>query len=346
MFRELPVLLALLILATIAGGCASGRSTSTRPDWAIALHAGAGVIDKSASDLERREHVRSLEAALRAGSERLSAGGQAIDAVELVVRMLEDDPRFNAGRGAAFTAEGRHELDACIMDGRTLACGAVAGVTTVRNPVSLARLVMERTRHVLLARDGAEAFADTVGVERVDNAWFDTPKRRQMLEEWRAAQPVSTTSAPPAPPTARFGTVGAVALDRAGNLAAATSTGGLTGKRFGRVGDSPIVGAGTLADNASCAVSCTGTGEEFIRHSVARDIAARIKYLRRSPEQAARDLVFNTLKPDDGGVIVLRADGRIAMVFSSEGMFRAAADSTGRREVAIWDQREPLEPAP
>jgi beta-aspartyl-peptidase (threonine type) len=345
MSRDLPLLLALLILATIAGGCASGRSTPARPDWAIALHAGAGVIDKNASDTERREHVRSLEAALRAGSDRLAAGGTAIDAVELVVRILEDDPRFNAGRGAAFTADGRHELDACIMDGRTLACGAVAGVTTVRNPVSLARLVMERTGHVLLARDGAEAFADTVGVERVDNAWFDTPKRRQMLDEWRAAQPVSTASAARSSAT-RFGTVGAVALDRSGNLAAATSTGGLTGKRFGRVGDSPIVGAGTLADNASCAVSCTGTGEEFIRHSVARDIAARIKYLRRSPEQAARDLVFSTLKPDDGGVIVLGADGRIAMAFSSEGMFRAAADSTGRREVAIWDRNEPLEGSP
>lgn len=344
MLRDPLPLLALLILASIAGGCVSSRSVPARPEWAIALHAGAGVIDKTASDQERREHVRSLESALRAGSDRLAAGGTALDAVELVVRILEDDPRFNAGRGAAFTADARHELDACVMDGRTLACGAVAGVTTVRNPISLARLVMQNTKHVLLARDGAEAFADTVGVERVDNAWFDTPKRRQMLDEWRAAQPASTASAARLS-AARFGTVGAVALDRNGNLAAATSTGGLTGKRFGRIGDSPIVGAGTLADNASCAVSCTGTGEEFIRHSVARDIAARIKYLGRSPAQAARDLVFNTLKPDDGGVIVLGADGRIAMVFSSEGMFRAAADSTGRREVAIWDQPEPLEPA-
>lgn len=341
---RLPVL-AFLLLASCLGGCAPGQRAASRPDWAIALHGGAGVLDRTIPDQERREHVRSLEAALRAGSDRLASGGTALDAVELVVRILEDDPRFNAGRGAAFTADGRHELDACIMDGSTLACGAVAGVTTVRNPISLARLVMTNTRHVLLAREGAEAFADTVGVERVDNAWFDTPKRRQMLDEWRAAQPASTASAALSD-AARFGTVGAVALDRNGNLAAATSTGGLTGKRFGRIGDSPIVGAGTLADNASCAVSCTGTGEEFIRHSVARDIASRIKYLRRSPEQAARDLVFNTLKPDDGGVIVLGADGRIAMVFSSEGMFRAAADSTGRREVAIWAETEPLEPAP
>jgi len=346
-----PLLLACAMIFAGLCGCAGGGRDDAgpaagRPGWAIALHGGAGVIERSEGDEARRAHVRSLDAALRAGSERLARGGSAMDAVEIVVRMLEDDPLFNAGRGAAFTADGRHELDACVMDGKTLGCGAVAGVTTVKNPVSLARLVMQQTRHVLLARDGAEAFADSVGVERVDNAWFDTEHRRRMLEDWRSKQRADALSPGGPTPGASFGTVGAVALDREGNLAAATSTGGLTGKRFGRVGDTPIVGAGTLADNASCAVSCTGTGEEFIRHGVARDISARIKYLGRSPEQAAREVVMGTLRPDDGGVIVLGADGRIAMVFNTAGMFRAAADSTGRREVAIWNENEPLEAAP
>jgi beta-aspartyl-peptidase (threonine type) len=275
-----------------------------------------------------------------------------MDAVEQVIRFLEDDPLFNAGRGAVFNAAGGHELDASIMDGRTKACGAVAAVRTVRHPISLSRLVMEKTRHVLLASHGAEKFADEMQVERVENSWFDTDKQRRAWErEKREPEKPSRVTAPTAhdsPLTTHnsllaphdspltelhYGTVGCVALDTHGNLAAGTSTGGLTNKKFGRVGDSPIVGAGTYADNATCAVSCTGKGEQFIRHAVAYDIAARLAYLNQPLADAVGDVLTKRLNKNDGGIIALGADGTIVMEFSTAGMARAAADSRGRREV-------------
>ncbi len=284
---------------------------------------------------KKQAYLGALAAALADGRERLARGDRAVEVVEALLRRFEDDPLFNAGRGAVFTADGTHELDASIMDGANLGCGAVAGVTTVRHPISLARLVMEKSPHVLLAGAGAERFADEMGVERVPNAWFDTPERREQLEKWRQRQAAKEAAAK------AHGTVGAVALDRAGHLAAATSTGGTTGKRWGRVGDSPIVGAGTYADDRTVAVSCTGSGEEFIRHGVARELAALVAYAGKTPQQAADRLIHETLKPGDGGLIALGRDGAIVFSFSTLGMYRGAADANGRFEVAIWEAAEP-----
>ena len=251
-----------------------------------------------------------------------SEGGTSLDAVEQILVFIENDPKFNAGKGAVYNHDGNHELDASIMDGRTHACGAVAGVTTVKNPISLARRVMERTRHVLLAGAGAERFADETGVERVTQDYFHTERRyRQWQERLKGAR----------------GTAGAVALDRHGNLAAGTSTGGLTDKRFGRIGDSPIIGAGTYADNATCAVTGTGVGEEYIRYAVALRISALMAYRGLSLQDAAEEVIMKTLKPGDGGIAGVDHSGAIALVFNTEGMFRGAADSNGRFEVAIWE---------
>jgi beta-aspartyl-peptidase (threonine type) len=318
----------------ILGGCGDDPS-DTRPgssadrdvrSWALAVHGGAGVPRGSLSEEQQSTYRASLEAALRSGVAILERGGSSLDAVEQVVRQLEDDPLFNAGKGAVFSNAGINELDASIMDGSTLACGGVAGVTTVKNPISLARLVMEQTTHVLLAREGAEQFGEEMGVERVEQAYFFTQDRWDRLERIKNAAKKKPGG----------GTVGAVALDRHGNLAAGTSTGGLTNKMYGRVGDSPIIGAGTYADNTTCAVSCTGQGEEFIRHGVARSIAALMELRDLNLQEAADRVVHQRLQPDDGGVIAVDGRGNISMTFNTAGMFRAAADSNGRFEVAIW----------
>jgi L-asparaginase / beta-aspartyl-peptidase len=312
----------------------------TRPaapvTWAIALHGGAGTLDRDAPPAELDAYGASLRRALDVGRERAARGDSALDIAEAVVRVLEDDERFNAGRGAAFNERGEHELDASIMDGATLRCGAVAGVRTVKNPVSLARRVMTDTRHVLLMGDGAEQFADATGVERVPNTYFSTDRRRQMLEEVLRERKQRSNANDPGDVRTTYSTVGCVVRDVYGNLAAATSTGGLTGKRFGRVGDTPIIGAGNFAD-AHAAVSCTGTGEEFIRHGVARMVAARVAIGRQTLQQAAHSVVFETLKQDDGGLIAVNAAGEIVMMYNSEGMYRAAADSSGEAWVAVFD---------
>jgi beta-aspartyl-peptidase (threonine type) len=339
MHRLLAVAVLFLLMASTQG-CTAGPSTT--PSWAIVVHGGAGTIDRDAPAAERRAYVHSMTAALTAGRDVLASGGSSLDAVEKVVRILEDDPLFNAGKGAVYTYDGTHELDASIMDGSNLRCGAVAGVKTVRNPISLARQVMEHSPHVLLAGDGAEKFADYVHAERVDNAFFDTPRRREQWQNRRAEidKQASATPRPPMDPRLTYGTVGAVALDTRGRLAAATSTGGLTCKRWGRIGDTPIIGAGTYADSHA-AVSCTGTGEEFIRNGVARQIALLVEHGKSAG--AAADLVVNhRLKPDDGGVIVLSQSGEVAMVFNSDGMFRAVANSGGRMEIGIWEDMKPI----
>jgi len=346
--RELARLLLLIALALLLQGCAATSSSrsATQPTWAIAIHGGAGTLDKNAPAAEREGYTRSLAAALRIGSDELARGGTALDAVQKVVQALEEDPLFNAGKGAVFTYDGTHELDASIMDGTTLRCGGVAGVKTVRSPIGLARLVMDKSPHVLLMGDGAEQFATAMGVERVENSYFDTPKRR---EQWKARRDEidraerSGHAAIPSDPRSTYGTVGAVALDSQGRLAAATSTGGLTCKRWGRVGDSPIIGAGTYAD-ANCAVSCTGTGEEFIRHGVTRQIALRMELKDESAQAAADHVVHHVLKPDDGGVIVVSRTGQIATPFNSDGMFRGAATSSGRFDIAIWEDSEQVKP--
>jgi beta-aspartyl-peptidase (threonine type) len=336
----LPVLLFSVL--AVMQACSSSHTAAPPGSWAIAIHGGAGVLDKVAPPHERAEYAASLAAALQLGRDELAHGGTALDAVQRVVRNLEENPLFNAGKGAVFTYDATHELDASIMDGATLRCGAVAGVKTVKSPIGLARLVMEKTPHVLLMGEGAEQFATKMAVERVQNTYFDTPKRREYWKERREeidkAERASHAQAP-SDPRSTYGTVGAVALDSHGNLAAATSTGGLTCKRWGRVGDTPVIGAGNYADG-NCAVSCTGTGEEFIRHGVARQIALIMELTGSSAHAAADKVVNHKLKPDDGGVIVVSRSGEIAMVYNSEGMFRGAANSAGRFDVAIWEKNE------
>jgi beta-aspartyl-peptidase (threonine type) len=299
----------------------------------IAIHGGAGVITRSSMSAEEEAAYRAdLGRALDAGYEVLQSGGASLDAVTAAVRILEDSPLFNAGRGAVFNHEGINELDASIMDGRTLKAGAVAGVRHVRNPIELARRVMERSPHVLLAGAGAEEFALEQGLELVPRKYFFTEKRWQQLERARAGDKLGAAA------LGYYGTVGAVALDSHGDLAAATSTGGMTNKRWGRVGDSPIVGAGTYADNASCAVSATGSGEFFIRSVLAHEISALISYRGLPVEEAARRAVHERLQGigGDGGVIVVDRSGNVSMQFNTEGMFRGARDSQGRREIAIY----------
>ncbi len=323
-------------LALIAGlGAATAlaqEETSPRVEYSIAIHGGAGVIAPGDEEMER-QYREALEEALEIGRAILEDGGTALDAVEQAVIRMEDDPLFNAGRGSVFTNAGTNELDASIMDGRDRDAGAVAGVRTVKNPISLARLVMTETRHVLLAADGADRFAEEMEVEQVEPEYFYVERRWQQLQ--RARERDEITGATEDEDTS---TVGAAALDRHGNLAAATSTGGLTNKRFGRVGDSPIPGAGTWADNATCAVSGTGRGEIFIRHTVASRVGALMEYRGLSIQEAMDEVVFEVMPEGTGGVIGVSADGEIGWAYNGRGMYRGGADSTGRFEIAIWEE--------
>jgi len=298
---------------------------------AIAVHGGAGTPAPAELTPENARAYRAgLECALRTGFEILSHGGSSLDAVVAAVRVLEDDPLFNAGRGAVLAADGTHELDAAVMDGRDLRAGAVTGLRHVRNPVELARLVMECSPHVMLAGPGAEAFAVEQGLAPVPNSYFTTERRRLELERCLRGEPGSREDS-------LMGTVGAVAVDAQGNLAAATSTGGMTGKRWGRVGDSPIIGAGTYAANDCCAVSATGHGEYFIRATVAHEIASLVRYRGLDIVAAAEEAVMRQLAKlgGSGGVIVVGRDGRIAMPFNSPGMLRGAMDSNGLLKTGI-----------
>jgi len=304
---------------------------------AIAIHGGAGVIDRAQMAPERAaSYLAGLSLALDAGYAILERGGSSLDAVTEAVRILEDDPQFNAGRGAVLTHSGEAELDASIMDGVGPRAGAVAGVRHVKNPIGLARLIMDKSPYVMLIGEGAEEFAREQALEFVPNTYFRTPYREQELQ--RAIQRERQSDQGAQAPGTITGTVGAVALDRAGNLAAATSTGGTTNKRYGRVGDSPIIGAGTYANNESCAVSATGTGEFFIRSVVAYDIHALIQYKQLSLADAAKEVVQVKVKRagGDGGIIAIDRTGQITLEFNCEGMFRGARDSRGRREVAIY----------
>jgi L-asparaginase / beta-aspartyl-peptidase len=326
-----PKLLALLCLAVAV---APAAAVEPRP-LAIAIHGGAGVIDPAKMTPQHAASYRAgLAAALDAGYAILERGGSSLDAVTAAVRIMEDDPQFNAGRGAVLNHEGDAELDAAIMDGHGPRAGAVAGVRHVRNPVELARLVMEKSPHVLLVAEGAEEFALEQGVVLVPRGYFRTEARARELDEARQTEAEQLRAAAPG----ASGTVGAVALDRAGHLAAATSTGGLTNKHRGRVGDSPLVGAGTYADDASCAVSGTGQGEFFIRQLVAYDICALVQYRHLTLAQAVREVIHEKLRRTggEGGVIALDRSGNIAMDFNSVGMFRGARDWRGRRDIAMY----------
>lgn len=342
--RLLP--LAALALAACAPAASTPSATAARDAgdrWGIVIHGGAGSMSRASIPPERQaEYEAKLREALAAGHRVLADGGAAMDAVQAAVRVMEDSPLFNAGKGAVFTHEGRNELDAALMDGRTLRAGAVAGLRHVKNPIDLARAVMERSPHVMLTGEGAEEFARGQGFEMMPESYFRVESRWQGLqraleEERRARDSVRPQAMYSHPDDRKFGTVGAVAMDRTGNLAAGTSTGGMTNKRWGRVGDAPIIGAGTYA-NAACAVSATGHGEFFIRNTVAREICALVEYRGMSLQAAADEVVMRRLVAQgaDGGVIAIDAGGRWALTFNSGGMFRGRMGADGRAEVAIF----------
>lgn len=310
-----------LVRAARAGSTSNRSMTHARPRPVVAIHGGAGAIAPEEREAQHQATCHAaLRVVLRAAQELLAGGGSALDAVCLAVERLEDCPLFNAGHGAVFTDEGTHELDAAVMDGTTLRAGAVACVSRVRHPVLAARAVMERSAHVLLVGAGAEAFAEGQGLEMVAPDYFSTEARR---EDWRRALAAGS----PLQQGRQLGTVGAVALDAQGNLAAATSTGGMTGKRAGRVGDSPLIGAGTYADNRTAAVSCTGTGEMFMRAVAAHDVCTRMAYGGLSLQAAAQQVVMDALPRigGQGGLIAVDALGRLSMVFNTAGMYRGHA---------------------
>ena len=302
-------------------------------NWQLAIHGGAGVVKPGSLTPEHEAAYRAgLNAALEAGARILRSGGSSLDAVEATVRVLEDDPLFNAGKGAVFTADGHNELDASIMDGRTRAAGAIAGVTRTKNPVSLARAVMEKSPHVMLVGAGADAFSLQAGVVQVDPGYFRTEERWQQYLQWRDKKSDALIDR-----THAYGTVGAVALDQAGHLAAATSTGGTVGKRWGRVGDSPVIGAGTIAEDGLCAVSATGDGEFFIRASAARQLRDRMDWHGESVQSAAD----NTIRDigglgGEGGLIAIDAKGHVAFAMNSTGMYRGSVGSASAAHTAIY----------
>lgn len=347
MFRS-RLTLAAVALALLASSAAAQEA----PRWSFAIHGGAGVIERASLTPEQDAAYRAaLHRALEAGSAVLAAGGSSLDAVQAAIELMEDDPLFNAGRGAVFTAAGRNELDAAVMNGSDLSAGAVAGLTTTRHPIAAARAVMERSPHVMLIGEGADTFAASVGLEQVDPAFFFTERRWRGLESALRAQnlpiPERPVGAPgpmaentlPAPPLneRKFGTVGAVALDSQGRLAAGTSTGGMTAKRWGRVGDVPVIGAGTYASNREgCAVSATGDGEFYIRATVARDICARIAGGSTTGAAAQAEVDDALALGGSGGVIVMDLQGRPSFAMTTSGMYRGAISSEGAAGVAIY----------
>ena len=341
----------------------SSTAVAAETEWKLVIHGGAGVIQRSSMTPEKDRDIRAaLDRALQAGENVLASGGKAIDAVEATARVLEDDPNFNAGRGAVLTDDRRHELDASIMDGATRAAGAVAGVSGTRNPISLARAVMEKSPHVFLSGDGADAFSREQGLEQVPNSYFSTPERREQLQRFKTSK-VSAMEV-----EYKYGTIGAVALDSHGHVAAATSTGGMTGKKWSRIGDSPVIGAGSYADDRACAVSATGHGEYFIRVGVAHEICTRIRMgmktervecppgdganddfttcsvRRRLDNDQVRAIAHSVLAEVEsmggtGGVIVVTPQGEMVQAFNTPGMYRGMASKAGR-SVAIYSEDE------
>jgi len=336
----------LLFLAILTLGMVSCKNQASqeksevaneKPDWVIVIHGGAGNITPERIPPEKEaEYKVKLAEALDAGAAILDNGGSSLDAVEVAINIMEDCPLFNAGKGAVFSADGINELDASIMDGRTMNAGAVAGVTTIRHPISAARKVMEESAHVMLVKDGAEQFALGQGIEIVDPSWFYTEKRWQSLQKAKQREAEKKADL-----TKKSGTVGCVALDKHGNLAAGTSTGGMTNKKYGRIGDSPIIGAGTYANNNSCAVSATGHGEYFIRNVVAYDISARMLYANMTLNEASNEVINHVLKEQNGsgGIIAIDNKGNIAMPFNTAGMFRGYMKPGTEAEVFIFKDK-------
>lgn len=310
--------------------------------YALALHGGAGTILKSTMSADKEKtYLEALREALLAGEAILKTGGGSLDAVEATVRVLEDNPLFNAGRGSVFTHEGKHEMDASLMNGKDLSAGAVAGVQNIKNPISLARCVMERSGHVFLAGPGAMEFAKKMNIAFMPDDYFDVDLRYQQLQEALKTDSIvlDHTENTADPKKRKFGTVGAVALDRHGNLAAATSTGGMTNKKHGRVGDTPIIGAGTYANNATCAISCTGYGEYFIRSVVAHDVSCLMAYKNLSLKEACNLVVKQKLVKmgGEGGLIAVDASGNIELPFNSEGMYRASVREGEEIYIGIYE---------
>lgn len=300
-------------------------NTQTRTNkYTIVIHGGAGNFSKDSPDSLINLYYASLREALKIGADILKNGGASIDAVEQVIRYLEDNHLFNAGKGAVFTSDGKHELDASIMNGKDLSAGAVAGVTIIKNPISLARLVMEKTNNVLFAGKGADELGLKFGLEVVDNSYFHTEEQYKEFLKGRLKKFTG-------------GTVGCVALDNYGNIAAGTSTGGLNYKLPGRIGDSPIISAGNYADNQTCGVSATGRGELFIKNTVAYNISALIKYKGYTLKQACQEMMYNVLPKGAGGIIAIDKFGNYEMIFTTNSMFRGVANSSGIFEVAIWE---------
>ncbi|MFH1000526.1 MAG: isoaspartyl peptidase/L-asparaginase [Bacteroidota bacterium] len=324
---------AIILIAAVLFSCSSNQQEKTatppeKPAWAIVIHGGAGTIKKESMTPEKDSLYRAkLAEALLIGSEILKNGGTSMDAVEQTIHVLEESPLFNAGRGSVFNERGQNEMDAAIMNGQTHAAGAVVNVHTIKSPISAARAVMEKSEHVMLTGEGAELFAEKQGLEIVkpeyffdQNRWDSFIKAKDKLD--------------------KHGTVGCVALDQNGNIAAGTSTGGMTMKMYGRVGDVPVIGAGTYADNATCGISATGHGEFFIRNVVAYDVAALMKYKGLSIEEAANEVIMNKLLPigGSGGIIGLDANGNIIMTFNSEGMFRGKLSSNSEMVIGIYKE--------
>lgn len=341
----------VLILTVCLAACSSPRSIQEKPaekagDIVLVIHGGAGTLLRQNMSAEMEAAYQgALVFALQTGYDVLKKGGTSLDAVEAAVRTMEDNPLFNAGKGAVFTNEGRNELDAAIMDGKTLGAGAVASVTTIRNPITAARKVMENSPHVMMIGAGAEKFAQQQGLDIVPNTYFYSEDRWQGLLRAKRADSIKAASEKKSSGLKqtenrdeKYGTVGAVALDSYGNLAAATSTGGMTNKKFGRVGDAPIIGAGTYANNATCAVSCTGWGEYFIRLSVAKSVSDLMEYKNLSVDSAANEMIMNKVPAlgGDGGLIALDRQGNFTMPFNTSGMYRGYIRADGRAVVSIF----------
>ena len=343
MVSKCKIIIPVFLIALLTLFSENAKSQNDTNRWAIALHGGAGTISKDLPDTTKQKYFDSLEEALAIGEEILQNGGSALDAVEQVIRYLENNPLFNAGRGAVFTSEGTHELDAAFMHGNTLGAGAVTGLTTVKNPVTLARKVMEESRHIFFSGEGAEEFADEMEVERVENNHFHTEQR---FRQWQRSQESSEAVTPSESVNpieglrnSKYGTVGAAAVDINGNIVAGTSTGGMTNKRFGRVGDVPIIGSGTYA-NSMVAISATGWGEQIMRHVSAHTIAARMEFAGDNLSDAMDFLLTQKLNPGDAGFIAVDRNRDVVMKMNTAGMFRAGANEAGYRNVSIWEDGE------
>lgn len=333
--------LLLTILVVFTSTILNAQESKT---FSLVLHGGAGTITRENMTAEREAEYRAkLEEALKTGYGILAEGGTSLDAVETTIRVMEDSPLFNAGKGAVFTHQGRNELDASIMDGKTKMAGAVASVTIVRNPISAARAVMEKSEHVMMVGEGANLFATSVGLEVVDPSYFWTERRWKSLQKRLMEDEEYGKEFKPAESGKddKHGTVGVVALDRHGNIAAGTSTGGMTDKKFGRVGDSPIIGAGTYADNATCGISATGHGEYFIRYTIARDVASLMEYEGMTLKEAAKQVIAKLSDVGgDGGIIAMDRHGNIAMEFNTPGMYRGWIREDGKPHIEIYGAAE------